>query len=81
VNNPVKMKRKKQCVFIEKPVKTEEADKENCRREALEKPAKVKSVPWVPRGVAKAMPRKTPAGSSWRIWDPGRGEEHVVLRG
>jgi hypothetical protein len=38
-------------------------------------------VAWVPRGAAKAMPRKMPARSSWRIWDPGRGKEHVVLRG
>jgi hypothetical protein len=39
-------------------------------------------VAWVPRGAAKlAMPRKTPARSSWRIWDPGRDEVHVVLRG
>ncbi|KAK1643703.1 hypothetical protein QYE76_061508 [Lolium multiflorum] len=81
VNNPVKMKHRKQCVFIEEPVKTEDADKEDCGREAMEKPTKVKSVAWVPQGTAKAMPRKTPAGSSWRIWDPGRSEEHVVLRG
>jgi hypothetical protein len=81
VNNPEKMKHKVQCLFIKKPVKTEDADKEDCRREAQEKPAKVRSVTWVPRGAAKAMPRKTPAGSSWRIWDPGRNEVHVVLRG
>ncbi|KAK1684089.1 hypothetical protein QYE76_044937 [Lolium multiflorum] len=71
VNNPVKMKHTKQCLFIEEPVKTEDADKD-CRREALEKPAKVRSVTWVPRGAAKAMPMKTPAENSWRIWDPGR---------
>jgi hypothetical protein len=80
VNKPVKMKHTKQCVFIEKLVKTEDADKED-RRQTKEKPTKVKSVAWVPRGAAKAMPRKTPAGSSWRIWDPGRNEVHVVLRG
>jgi hypothetical protein len=38
-------------------------------------------VAWVPREAAKVMPRKTPARSSWRIWDPGRSEAHVVLRG
>ncbi|KAK1611292.1 hypothetical protein QYE76_034965 [Lolium multiflorum] len=81
VNNPVKMKHKKKCLFIKVPVKTEDADKENCRREAMKKPTKVKLVAWVPRGAAKAMPRKTPAGSSWRIWDPGRSGVHVVLRG
>ncbi|KAK1631266.1 hypothetical protein QYE76_005581 [Lolium multiflorum] len=81
VNNPVKMKHTKQCLFIKEPVKTEDADKEDCRREAREKPAKVKSVTWVPRGTTKAMSRKMPAGSSWRIWDPGRSGVHVVLRG
>jgi hypothetical protein len=80
VNNPVKMKHTKQCLFIKEPVKTEDADKD-CRREAQEKPAKVKSVTWVPRGTAKAMPMKTPARNSWRIWDPGGSEAHVVLRG
>ncbi|KAK1620523.1 hypothetical protein QYE76_026040 [Lolium multiflorum] len=80
VNNPVKMKRKKKCLFIKEPVKTEDADKEG-RRQAMEKPAKVKSVTWVPGGTAKVMSRKTPARSSWRIWDPGRSEAHVVLRG
>ncbi|KAK1650444.1 hypothetical protein QYE76_068249 [Lolium multiflorum] len=80
VNNPVKMKHTKQCLFIKEPVKMEDADKKG-RRQAMEKPAKVKSVTWVSRGTAKAMPRKTPAGSSWRIWDPGRGKVHVVLRG
>ncbi|KAK1670120.1 hypothetical protein QYE76_058279 [Lolium multiflorum] len=80
VNNPVKMKHTKQCLFIKEPVKTEDADKD-CQREAQEKPAKVKSVTWVPRGTAKAMPMKTPARNSWRIWDPGGSEAHVVLRG
>jgi hypothetical protein len=64
VNNLVKMKLTKQCSFIEEPVKTEEADKEDCRREALEKPAKVKSVTWVPRRTTKSMSRKTPVRSS-----------------
>ncbi|KAK1661504.1 hypothetical protein QYE76_049663 [Lolium multiflorum] len=81
VNNPVKMKRKKKCLFIKVPVKIEDADKEDCQHEAMEKPTKEKSVAWVARGAAKAIPRKTPAGSSWRIWDPGRSEVHVVLRG
>jgi hypothetical protein len=30
--------------------------------------------------TAKALPRITPARSSWRIWDPSRSKEHVVLR-
>jgi hypothetical protein len=80
VNNPKKMKHTKQCLFIKEPVKTEDANTEG-QRQALEKPTKVKSVPWVPRGVAKAMLRKTPTRSSWRIWDPGQGEAYVVLRG
>jgi hypothetical protein len=80
VNNPVKMKHTKQCLFIKEPVKTEDADKEG-QRQAMEKPTKVKSVAWVPRGAAKAMPKMTPAGSSWRMWDPGQGEVRVVLRG
>jgi hypothetical protein len=81
VNNPVKMKHTKQCLFIEKPVKTEDVDKEDCPREALEKPTKVKSVVWVPRGTTTTMSMKTPARNSWRIWDPGGSEAHVVLRG
>jgi hypothetical protein len=32
-------------------------------------------------GTAKALPKMTPVRSSWRIWDPGRSEAHVVLRG
>ncbi|KAK1646352.1 hypothetical protein QYE76_064157 [Lolium multiflorum] len=80
VNNPVKMKHMKQWLFIKEPVKMEDADKEG-QRQAMEKPAKIKSVTWVPRGAEKAMPRKTPARSSWRIWDPGRSGVHVVLRG
>jgi hypothetical protein len=31
--------------------------------------------------TVKAIPRVTPTQSKWRIWDPGRGEAHVVLRG
>jgi hypothetical protein len=75
------MKHKRQCLFIKEPVKTKDADRENRPHQAMEKPAKVKSVAWVPRGAAKLMLRKTPARSSWRIWDPGRSEAHVVLRG
>jgi hypothetical protein len=98
---PVKMNYEKQCLFIKEPVKTkgadmedtrkEDADKEG-RRQDMEKPAKIKSVTWVPQestkamstmipGAAKALPRMTPAKNSWRIWDPGRSEVHVVLRG
>jgi hypothetical protein len=75
------MKRKKKWFFIKVPVKTEDADKKEGQRQAMEKPTKVKSVAWVPRGAAKAMPKMTPAGSSWRMWDPGQGEVRVVLRG
>jgi hypothetical protein len=38
-------------------------------------------VAWMTSGTAKAPPRMTPARSSRRIWDPGRGEVHIVLRG
>jgi hypothetical protein len=31
--------------------------------------------------TAKVVPRVTPTQSNWRIWDPGRNEAHVVLRG
>jgi hypothetical protein len=55
VNNPVKMKHTKQCLFIKEPVKTEDADKEG-RRQAIKKPAKVKSVAWVPRESARVLP-------------------------
>jgi hypothetical protein len=74
INNPVKMNHKEQCLFIEKLVKTKNADTKNCGRQAMEKPAKVKSVAWLLQGTAKAQPRKTLARNSWRIWDPGRSE-------
>jgi hypothetical protein len=90
-NNPVKMKHKMQCLLSEKPVKIEDADKKDGRREAMEKPAKAKTVTWMLQGAAKAMstmkiktakavPRVTPTRSKWRIWNPGRSEV-VVLRG
>ena len=63
------------------PAKIEDADKEDGRREAMEKPAKAMSVTWVLRGAAKTISRMTPARSSWRTWDPGRREAHAVLRG
>ena len=31
--------------------------------------------------TTRAMPRVTPTQSKRRIWDPGRSEAHVVLRG
>jgi hypothetical protein len=91
VNNPVKVKHEKQCLLSEEPVKTEDADKKDGSREAMEKPAKTKTVIWMLQGTTKAMsmitaktakvvPRVTPTRSRWRIWDPGRNEA-VVLRG
>jgi hypothetical protein len=91
VNKPVKMKHKKQCLLSKEPVKTEDVDKEDDQRQAMEKPVKVKTVTWMLQGATKAMPiRKTktakvvpgitPTRSKWRIWDPGRSEA-VVLRG
>jgi hypothetical protein len=55
-------------------VKTQDADKEDCRREAMKKPAKVKSVTWKLQGTSnamstmmaktvKAVPRVTPTRS------------------
>jgi hypothetical protein len=90
-NNLVKMKHKMQCLLSEEPVKTEDANKKDGRREATDKPTKLKSVTWVLRGTTKAMstrttkmakevPRVTPTRSKWHIWDPGRSEA-VVLRG
>jgi hypothetical protein len=91
VNNPVKMKHEKQYVLIEELVKTGEADKKDGRHEAMEKPAKAKTVTWMRQGATKAMstimtksakvvPRVTPTRSKWRIWNPGRNEA-FVLRG
>jgi hypothetical protein len=91
VDNPVKMKQEKNCLLIEEPVKVKD-DKKDDQRQAMEKPAKVKTVTWMlQEGAAKAMstmmaksaklvPRVTPTQSKWRIWDPGRSEV-VVLRG
>jgi hypothetical protein len=87
----MKMIYKKQGMFIEESVKTEEADKTDDQRQAMEKPTKLKSVTWVLQGTTKAMstrktktakavPRVTPTRSKWRIWDPGRSEA-IVLRG
>jgi hypothetical protein len=92
VNNSVKMKHKKQCLLSEEPVKTEDVDKKDDQRQAMEKPTKEKTVTWMLRGATKAMPiRKTKAAKvvpgitpmriKWRIWDPGRSDAHVVLRG
>jgi hypothetical protein len=91
VHNPMKMIYKKQGMFIEESVKTEEADKTDDQRQAMEKPAKVKAVTWmlqratkamstIKAKLAKAVPRITPTRSKWRIWDPGRSKA-VVLRG
>jgi hypothetical protein len=88
INNLVKMKHKKQYMFIEEPMRID-ADKKD--DQAMEKPTKLKSVTWVLRGTAKAMstrktktakavPRVTPTRSKWRIWDPGRSEV-IVFRG
>lgn len=74
----------------EELVKTKDVDTEDVRRQA--KLTKVKSVTWVLQGTAKAMsartakaakamPRVTLTRSNWRVWDPGRSEAHVVLRG
>jgi hypothetical protein len=89
--NLVKLKNEKQCSFNEEPVKTKDVDKKNNQCQAMEKPAKVKTVTWMLQGATKAMstmtaktakvvPRVTPTRSRWRIWDPGRNEA-VVLRG
>jgi hypothetical protein len=76
--NPVKLKNKKQCLPSEEPVKTKEMDKEDDQHQAMEKPAKVKTVIWIRRGAMKAMstmktktvkavPRVAPTRSKWRI--------------
>jgi hypothetical protein len=81
VNNPMKkMKHMKQCLFIEKSVKYEDAYKEDGQRQAMKNPTEGKLMTWKLPGAAKAMPEKTPAESSWRIWNLGRGKEHVLLR-
>jgi hypothetical protein len=91
VNNPVKMKHKKQCLLSKEPVKTKDVNKKDDQCQAMEKPAKAKTVTWMLRGATKVMstitaktakvvPRVTPTRSRWRIWDPGRNEA-VVLRG
>jgi hypothetical protein len=72
-------------------MKTEDDKKEDDQREAMEKPAKAKTVTWMRQEATKAMstimaksakavPMVTPTQSKWRIWDPGRSEV-VVLRG
>jgi hypothetical protein len=82
---------KTKVTSTDEQVKTEDADKDG-KRQAMEKPAKVKSVTWKTQRAAKAMsmmmaktvkaiPRVTPTRSNWRIWDPGRRKAHVVLRG
>jgi hypothetical protein len=92
VDNPVKMKQEKNCLLIEEPVKVKD-DKKDEERQAMEKPAKAKTVTWMLQGgatksmstmmakSAKAVPRVTSTRSKWRVWDPGRSEAHVVLRG
>jgi hypothetical protein len=60
VNNPVKMKHKKQCLLRKEPVKTEDVDKKDDQCQAMEKPAKEKTVTWMLRGATKAIStRKT----------------------
>jgi hypothetical protein len=82
---------KTKVTSTDEQVKTEDADKDG-KRQAMEKPAKVKLVTWKTQRATKAMstmmtetvkaiPRVTPTHSKWRIWDPGRSEAHVVLRG
>jgi hypothetical protein len=44
VNNPVTMKHKKQYFLSEELVKTEDADKKDGSREAMDKPAKAKTL-------------------------------------
>jgi hypothetical protein len=81
----------REYLFTKEEVKAEDADMDG-KRQAMEKPTKVKAVTWKTQGTTKAMltrtvktvkaiPRVTPTQSKWRIWDPGRGEAHVVLRG
>jgi hypothetical protein len=79
-------------LLSEESVKTEDTNKEDDQRQAMEKPTKVKTVTWILRGTTKAVstrkvrtakvvPGVTPTQSKWRIWDPGRSEVHVVLKG
>jgi hypothetical protein len=87
----IEQERQKQCLHIKKYVKTEADEKEDDQREAMEKPAKAKTMTWMRQGATKAMStimaksakivlRVTPTRSKWRIWNPGRSEA-VVLRG
>ena len=70
----------------------EDVDKKDCCCQSEDESTKVKSMSWMLREVTKAMsimeakvakvmPRITPTRSNRRIWDPGRRERHVVLRG
>jgi hypothetical protein len=54
VNNLVKMKYKRQCLFIEEPVKVKD-DKEYDQYQAMEKSIKTKTVTWMLQGTTKAM--------------------------
>jgi hypothetical protein len=53
--NPVKLKNENQCLFSEEPVKIKEVDKEDDQRQAMEKPAKAKTMTWMRRGATKAI--------------------------
>ena len=70
----------------------EDVDKKDCCRQSIDESTKANSMSWMPREATKAMSMKkaeaakgmlrvTPTRSNWRIWDPGRNEAHVVLRG
>jgi hypothetical protein len=65
---------KARCLRTKEEVKTEHADKENGRRQAMEKPTKVKPVTWAVQGTTKekstmmvetvkAIPRVAPTHS------------------
>ena len=70
----------------------EDIDKKDYYRQSVDESTKAKSMSWMPREVTKAMsmmeakvakvmPGITLTRSNRRIWDPGRRERHVVLRG
>jgi hypothetical protein len=45
------MKHQKQCLLSEEPMKTEDADKQDDRHQAMEKPTKAKTVTLMLRGI------------------------------
>ena len=76
----------------EENVMFEDVDKKDYCRQSVDESTKAKSMSWMPRETTKAMsaikaeatramPRVAPTQSKRRIWDPGRSEAHVVLRG